>query len=183
MPGLGAGAAGHNSGRSPTRQARRRARPRRRPSVSRIERPSLLQRHALQAGPLRSARDSECPASLAASAGRPCRASRSLCLRWPRTVLGGRRHRELETWRRGRRMHRNWLGALEEALARQWLVATGHAPTPLRHCPSPVRPTRHLAKAHSAPTHRKPTSHHAVKKVIRIGSYVLTAITPSHNGR
>jgi hypothetical protein len=128
MPGLGAGAAGHNSGRSPTRQARRRARPRRRPSViSRIERPSLLQRHALQAGPLRSARDSECPASLAASAGRPCRASRSLCLRWPRTVLGGRRHRELETWRRGRRMHRNWLRGGAGAGA---AVASGHWPRP-----------------------------------------------------
>lgn len=115
---------------------------------------------ALTTAQFHSARDSEWPASLAARAGRGVLAV--LCfpfppgplrLRWPRTVPGATASSKRGVVAGG------CIGiGFEEALAleRQWLVATGHAPTPLRHCPSPVRPTRHLAKAHSAPTHQPP---------------------------
>jgi hypothetical protein len=115
-----------------------------------IERPSSppLQPHALHTGSSSIGPSSVRPRrpgwALATAqfhsarrASLPCCASRSLSLPAPAPLVAAhraRRHRELETWRRGRRMHWSWLrrGAALRC-ARQWLVATGHA-TP--HCPS-----------------------------------------------
>jgi hypothetical protein len=127
---------------SPMRQ-RHRARPRRRPPVRvhpsihpSIERPSLQERHALQALHLQSVRRPSTPSLLAtghcsarARQRGPARSRRApgvlAVLPVPSRPHRARRHREIETWRRGRRLYRNWLRG---GAARQWLVPTGHAP-------------------------------------------------------